>query len=94
MAQNLGRVRGHLKAKAGWQNDGNGTDDHGFSGLPGGVRNAQRSFWSVSAVGVFWSPTEGDASSAYYRNFAHCDLASGFGSYAKEGGLSVRCVAD
>jgi len=87
-------VGGHLKAKSGWNSDGNGTDDYGFSGLPGGVRNAQGSFWGVGAAGVFWSSTERDSSSALDRSLAYYDSKSGFGPYGKEGGLSVRCVAD
>jgi len=43
-----------LKSSTGWYNNGNGTDDFGFSALPGGVGN-DGDFFSAGLVGGWWS---------------------------------------
>lgn len=84
-----------LKATSGWNSGGNGTDDFGFSALPGGYRrNGDGTFLSVGSRGYWWSSTESDAASAWSRRVAY-DYGSvdrGYGS--KRYGFSVRCVRD
>jgi len=43
-----------LKAKEGWDEGGNGTDEYGFSALPGGGGNSDGSFSSVGEDGYWW----------------------------------------
>ena len=54
-------VGSKLKAKEGWENNPkypNGTDNYGFSALPGGYVNASGNSWSVGVAVRFWSSGE------------------------------------
>jgi uncharacterized protein (TIGR02145 family) len=55
-----------LKAKSGWNNfqrkSGNGTDDYGFSALPGGYFNSDGNFYNVGDGGDWWSFSGNDFS--------------------------------
>jgi uncharacterized protein (TIGR02145 family) len=85
-----------LKAKSGWNNGGNGTDDYGFSALPGGFVDANGNFFYVGDIGRWWSATENDASNAWYR-YMHVSYGSadvGRDSFGKTFLYSVRCLQD
>jgi len=83
-----------LKAKSGWNNNGNGTDNYGFSALPGGYGGSGGDFYSVGNYGYWWSATESYASNAYSR-YMYYDYASVYsGNYGKVFLFSVRCVQD
>jgi len=43
-----------LKATSGWSSNGNGTDDYGFSALPGGLGRSDGSFSGIGSGG-YWS---------------------------------------
>jgi uncharacterized protein (TIGR02145 family) len=45
-----------LKATSGWYNDGNGTDDYGFSALPGG--SSASHLLNINDDGSWWSASE------------------------------------
>jgi uncharacterized protein (TIGR02145 family) len=86
-----------LKAKAGWDEEGNGTDSRGFSALPGGNRHHVAGDFSYAGnTGFWWTATEyGDGSgNAYIRtmNYSDNDMSESYGD--KGGGLLVRCVRD
>ncbi|MCL2219298.1 MAG: fibrobacter succinogenes major paralogous domain-containing protein [Chitinispirillia bacterium] len=97
---NLVRVAGgnvagkKLKSETGWSGKGNGTDEFGFSALPGGRR------WGVSFIsagyrGNWWSATEIDASSfAWFRNMGHNGDGVDRGYSNKSFLFSLRCVRD
>jgi len=88
-----------LKSKSGWKDyegkSGNGTDDYGFSALPGGSRDySDGSFNDVGEGGYWWAATEGGSGSAYNRDMRYdYDYVFEDGNDAING-LSVRCVAD
>jgi len=82
-----------LKSKGGWNNDGNGTDDFGFSALPGGSYS-YGSFSNVGYRGDWWSATEDHASIAYYRTMGYDDSKVGRGNSEKSSLHSVRCLQD
>ena len=51
-----------LKATSRWNSNGNGTDDFGFSVLPGGGRRGgYGNFQAVGAYGYYWTSSLGDA---------------------------------
>ena len=95
-----------LKSKKGWFDDDNGTDDFGFSALPGGKRSIDGEFvhcgyWlNGHMAGYWWSITESRT------GFAHCWIINStykespyiesmsMSNYDTRVGLSVRCVAD
>jgi uncharacterized protein (TIGR02145 family) len=96
-----------LKAKNRWNKNGNGTDDFGFSAMPGGYRSTNggdsykiicldvcEGFDDVGYYGYWWTATENWIDFAYYRrmNNVNDDV---YEHYDIKGiGYSVRCVAD
>ncbi len=79
-----------LKSKSGW----NGTDEFGFSALPGGSGYSNGNFYTVGYGGYWWSSTEGSSFSAYYRDMNY-DLEHAYwDSISKDYLFSVRCVQD
>jgi uncharacterized protein (TIGR02145 family) len=88
-----------LKAKSGWNNNGNGTNDYGFSALPGGRGTSDGSFGDVGYYGYWWSASESEYRS--YSNIAYSRGMSYYGvgadwdfSLYKSNLLSVRCLQD
>ncbi|RLD57706.1 MAG: hypothetical protein DRJ01_13560, partial [Bacteroidetes bacterium] len=84
-----------LKATSGWYSNGNGTDDYGFSALPGGYRyDVDGTFYNVGIFGYWWSSPESSSSRAYARNLYYGFSYVNRGNYDKSSGFSVRCVRD
>jgi uncharacterized protein (TIGR02145 family) len=82
-----------LKVASGWNSNGNGTDDYGFSALPGGSGYSVGSFVFVGNSGGWWSAAEDNASIAYLRGIL--DGSNVFESYGNKSDLySVRCLQD
>ncbi|MCL2260450.1 MAG: hypothetical protein FWC15_03740 [Fibromonadales bacterium] len=81
-----------LKAESGWANN-SGTDDFGFSALPGGIQNST-GFHSVSDHGVWWSGTADGSFNAYYRIMNYNNSNVGRSSENTFNLYSVRCVQD
>lgn len=80
-----------LKAVSGWDDDGNGTDDFGFSALPAGGYNG--SFGSLGSNAYFWTATE-DSSSSAYRRYFYTGASMNSNCNYKNGQYSVRLVKD
>ena len=83
-----------LKARSGWNNNGNGTDDFGFSALPGGTRGAGGTFGTAGYYGFWWTATENGAGYAYLRDMSYDNDRVDEGNDGKSLGISVRCVQD
>ena len=83
-----------LKAKNGWNNNGNGTDEYGFSALPGGIGFSGGDFAVVGNLGRWWSATEIDVSSAFSRDMSNRSEGVGSNDLDKTFLYSVRCVQD
>ena len=91
-----------MKSTSGWYNGGNGTDEVGFSALPGGDREIDGDFWDLGYFGYWWSATAGgDSTFARFRILSYGSMGlaydgDGVGSYsiAKDHGFSIRCVRD
>ena len=91
-------VGDHLKATSGWydfydDSEANGTDDYGFSGLPGGwYRGEYNDFNRIESWAYWWSATENNTS----RTWSWCTIANEHNlswiDLSKEYGFSVRCV--
>jgi len=83
-----------LKARNGWDKNGNGTDDYGFCALPGGYGHACGNFGDADDYGYWWSAHEINAFGAFSRSIGYdCD-GTLWGSYDKSYLFSVRCVKD
>jgi len=89
----LGNDATKLKAKSGWNDNGNGTDYYGFSALPGGYGSSDGDFGGVGDFGDWWSASEYNSSSAYYRYIEDED-ADWDDSSKSRFLFSVRCVKD
>jgi uncharacterized protein (TIGR02145 family) len=95
-----------LKAKSEWPSDidghsGCGTDEFGFSALPGGCCNASGMFGNVGNYGYWWSATRSGGSYAYHPGM-YCVYARNMTKMADVSRLdfanaylfSVRCLKD
>jgi len=83
-----------MKNSNGWSDDGNGTNESGFTGLPGGCRDLTGKFGYVEKIGYWWTSTEKDRTLAWYRCIDRSPYYVYRTNYYKQNGLSVRCVRD
>ena len=86
-----------MKTTYGWNNDGNGTNSSGFSGLPGGYRDYD-GYFSLAYVnggyfGRWWSSSP-SSSRAWNRVLDLYDENVGRSDLDPRLGFSVRCVRD
>ncbi|MDR2592707.1 MAG: hypothetical protein LBC59_07870 [Chitinispirillales bacterium] len=75
-----------LKAISGWNRHFNGTDDYGFSALPGGSF-AYDNFDDAGWRSYWWTASEKEDAEAY-----RMEVWGGIDNHKKSSGLSVRCV--
>ncbi len=96
-----------LKATSGWDNNGNGTDDYGFSALPGGYASTLPRLVSngssAGSIGYWWSTEEGGNNPiqayAILSNLAYPDTFRDYEIVMHEINsngyfFSVRCIRD
>ena len=83
-----------LKSTSGWNSGGNGTDDYGFLGLPGGYRSLNGSFLNIGNNGHWWSSSQFNTSDAWSRNLLNYYDSVNSYNYYKDYGFSVRCLRD
>jgi len=89
----------YLKATSGWDYNGNGTDEFGFSALPGGSGYADDSgtFYDGGYAGYWWSASETTDETAYLRGIFCCEddgSDAGWKPNRKSALYSVRCLQD
>jgi uncharacterized protein (TIGR02145 family) len=82
-----------LKVTSGWTQDANGTDEYGFSALPGGYRSGSE-FSFAGAYGFWWSSSEVNGGEAHRwvmpNDYEYLAREEGI----KSDGRSVRCIQD
>jgi len=81
-----------LKSTSGWSSDGNGTDEVGFSALPGGRRQSGGQFSGIVSSGEWWTSDELGTTQGGRRYIPGNDDRVVRTSYNKEHGFSVRCI--
>lgn len=83
-----------MKSTNGWKDNGNGTNECNFLGLPCGIRSYFGSFNYFGNYAYWWSSTESNTDFAYTRSlyFESADVFRG--SLGKGSGFSVRCLKD
>jgi len=84
----------NLKVTSGWNNNGNGTDLFGFSGLPGGGRYDGGGFFGVDDLGGWWTSSEINNIHAWFRVLDCIGPEVVRGYVCQERGFSVRCLRD
>jgi uncharacterized protein (TIGR02145 family) len=84
-----------LKSTSGWYGN-NGTDEYGFSALPGGYGLSDGGFYYVGSIGYWWSAYEGESYIyyAYYRLMYYSDDDAYWNLNHKSNLYSVRCLQD
>jgi len=82
-----------LKAKIGWDDNGNGQDTYKFSALPGGDAGYLE---NLGIKGFWWSASEDDEYNniAYIRVMSNDDEDARYEYTGKNFSYSVRCVQD
>ena len=85
-----------LKSTTGWPNDGGGTDDFGYSALPGGYRSySTGASHHLGFSGNWWSSSSNGGSAWYRSLYPEAPIYSGTGvPNIPKYGLSVRCLRD
>jgi len=81
-----------LKSVSGWNGDGNGTDEYGFSALPAGARNTEGGSVGAGNFGSWWTATENGSDNAYDWFMFHDKDIANMGIDHKNNGFYVRCV--
>lgn len=79
--------------------DGNGTNESGFSGLPGGSRGGAKTYSKIGINGYWWSSTQdydynADRTSYAMWLYSKYDYVDWWCVTFWDFGLSVRCVKD
>lgn len=77
-----------LKSTTGWITS-SGTDEVGFTALPGGLREYYVAFNAIGANAYFWTSTE-----SFYRHMIHNYNTIHRYSVNENQGFSVRCIRD
>lgn len=86
-----------IKSDTLWLNNGNGSNETGFSALPTGFRFREGYFDKIGRYGYFWTSTQCPSSceqSARYRYLVFSDNEIHKSYPSKKSGLPVRCVKD
>ena len=83
-----------LKSVSGWHDDGNGTDDYGFTALPAGVRDPNTYFYKKGERTYFWSTNEFNSYLARVMITTYYEVDQPLTSLYKSTGVSIRCVKD
>ena len=84
-----------LKSTSGWYDGGNGTDDYGFSALPGGYRYFfEGTFFSAGDNGYWWSSSPADGGDAWARYLFSYFPDIGRWNNNQRNVFSVRCLRD
>ena len=85
-----------MKSTSGWNNDGNGTNESGFSALPGGQKSSIGTFSGQGNTARFWTTNSDDwgfGPIAYFRYLDSGPWLDGYES-SVESQLSIRCMRE
>jgi len=91
------KTTGTIQAETGYWEDPNtgSTNESGFTGLPGGVRNFDGLFGVLGREAYWWTSTPTDnGTESWYRRLLSNDASVTRATNIYNHGLSVRCVRD
>lgn len=83
-----------MKNTSGWKDNGNGTNESGFAGLPGGWRGYGGYLLGIGYGGGWWSSTGSGSGGAWGRVLGYNVTSVNGDDYDKQSAFSVRCVKD
>ena len=85
-----------LKSTSGWNSNGNGLDEYGFTALPAGTFDGHWTYNNLLNKTNFWSSDSGKSGDTVYGLYMGNDVDEAkitlFGSSSY--GFSVRCIKD
>jgi uncharacterized protein (TIGR02145 family) len=81
-----------LKSQTLWNDNGNGNNESGFSGMPGGYRNESGVFSSLGFNGIWWSSSSTNDQSGIAYFIYNSNSLIFKENKLKSNGLSVRCI--
>ena len=70
------------------------TNSSGFTGLPGGYRNLNGTFYTIGNSGFWWSSSELYSTFAWYRYLNYSNGSASRNNSNERNGYSVRCLRD
>ena len=70
------------------------TNSSGFTGLPGGYRTNDGTFFNIGYVGYWWSSSEASTTYAWSRDLNYLNGKADRYDYYEKNGFSVRCLRD
>jgi uncharacterized protein (TIGR02145 family) len=82
-----------MKSSSGWIDGNNGTNESGFSALPGGYRVENGKFVNLGSIGTWWSTTESSKNTAI-DHYLILSGSIGRGNNLRQRGESVRCLRE
>jgi len=82
----------YLKARSGWNDNGNGEDAFGFAALPGGLGDSDGDFYDGSYTSDWWTSSERNDEQARLRELGSDNDSIGLYYSAKTDLLSIRCI--
>ncbi len=81
-----------LKSANYWNNNGNGTDDYGFSGFPWGYSTGSGSFFGFGTDATWWTSSECNSMYTWFRDLYWSNNTVLRGCGDRNPGRSVRCI--
>ncbi len=88
-------VGGRMKAVTGWNPPNtDASNESGFTGLPGGMRESSGRYTSIGNMGIWWSETDHITSDPIARLLLYDKNDVWTLSSNKSSGLSVRCLKE
>lgn len=81
-----------LKSIDEWVGGGEGSDEFGFSALPGGMRFTSSYFDFIYTAGWWWTSTQNGTNDAWDRDLDFYEYGIDRYFYNKNNGFSVRCL--
>lgn len=77
-----------------WSSPNNGTNESGFTALPGGLRHYDGSFSFIGAHGSFWTCSKLNNTDAWIRDLYYETIELYRMEFSLKSGFSVRCLKD
>ena len=68
------------------------TNESGFTGLPGGARSSNGSYFNIGDFGYYWTSSTNFSNDAWYRFIGYNQSKIARQPVAKRSGQSVRCI--
>ena len=83
-----------MKSTSGWAEYGSGTNESGFSGLPGGCREDYGEYFDIGKNGTWWGSADDNKVGDVARDLSYDDCYL-YQIFPERGaGFSVRCIRD